>query len=252
MISFYKGMIDIWDKALPDDLMPLFSMERLSRGLYMLDKEKTGDIDFKHSTETAENIFKWMDIQKMKESSRFTGLTRKDIVYFIRMGISGEERFRNVFLKWILKPSFYSLMLPSNEDGLSRLLGKNKITRDSAQCPVCNSPPGMSIVETSNDQKRFLSCCFCCYRWEFKIGVCPGCGNSNSDNFGFIVGESDYDQAARAVSCENCKSYLKTIFIKCRKDGKQALELDMDIEDVVTLSLDIMANQRGYRSLCEK
>ena len=68
MISFYKGMIDIWDKALPDDLMPLFSMERLSRGLYMLDKEKTGDIDFKNSTETAENIFKWMDIQKMKES----------------------------------------------------------------------------------------------------------------------------------------------------------------------------------------
>ena len=89
---------------------------------------------------------------------------------------------------------------------------------------------------------------------------CPACGNDSPEKFGFFVGDSSpketpketNDQGVRAVSCEECKTYLKTIFIGCRGDNRAPEDLDMDIEDVATLHLDIIANQRGYKAVCQR
>ena len=81
---------------------------------------------------------------------------------------------------------------------------------------------------------------------------CPSCCNSRPERFGLIVGDSVRDQFVRAVSCEACQTYLKTVFTGCRSDRKKPADLDMDIEDVATLNLDIMADQRGFTALCQR
>jgi len=65
------------------------------------------------------------------------------------------------------------------------------------------------------------------------------------------VGEAGCDQGTRAISCEECKTYIKTIFMTCRDDSKTPMDLDMDIEDVATIPLDMIANQQGYTALCQ-
>ena len=125
---------------------------------------------------------------------------------------------------------------------------------DVGRCPICYSPPGMAQIgrmTQEGTEQRYLSCCFCGYRWLFDRFACPGCGNDKPEKLGFFVGESGCDQGTRAVSCEECKTYIKTIFITCCEDSKIPMDLDMDIEDVATIPLDIIADQRGYTQLCQ-
>ena len=250
MISFYKGLFDIWDEAQTDDLSPLFSLERYSKGLHVLDVGKIGDIDFAKSVATAGKIFRQMGGYHKEKGMGMANPSREEIVNFITNGLRREDRFKNAPLKWILKPSFRYTMetfkLPMGKgDERGYLWGVGR-------CPICYSPPGMAQIgrmTQEGTEQRYLSCGFCGYRWLFDRFACPGCGNDKPEKLGFFVGESGCDQGTRAVSCEECKTYIKTIFITCREDSKTPM--DLDIEDVATIPLDIIADQRGYTQLCQ-
>lgn len=245
MIGFYKGLIDIWDESLPDDLSPLFSVERFSRGSSLLDRKRIESMDFTNTIDTAGKVFRLIEKYERGESGLFAEASVKEIDEFIKGGLSSEERFKNAILKWALKPSF------------SYTIGKMSVDTASwkkGRCPLCDSPPGMAIVDTIQGEKseqRFLSCCFCSYRWLFDRVACPACANNRPERFGFFAGGSGCEQGAKAISCEECKTYIKTVFIRYRNNGRRAADLEMDIEDVVTIPLDLIANQRGYRALCQ-
>ncbi len=244
MIGFYKDLIDIWDESLPDDLLPLFSIERFAIGSSLLDNKRIKEIEFKNAIDTAGKVLRLIEKYKREESVSFAGKSVKEIDEFIKVGLFSEERFRNAILKWTLKPSF------------SYTIGKFSVDTTSwkkGRCPLCEAPPGMAIVDAIHGEKseqRHLSCCFCNYRWLFDRVACPACANNRPERFGFFAGGSGCEQGARAISCEECKTYIKTVFIRYRDDGKVAADLDMDIEDVVTIPLDIIANQHGYKALC--
>jgi len=250
MISFYKGLFDIWDEAQTDDLSPLFSLERYSKGLHVLDVGKIGDIDFAKSVATAGKIFRQMGGYHKEKGMGMANPSREEIVNFITNGLRREDRFKNAPLKWILKPSFRYTM-----ETFKLPMGKGDEGGDPwdvGRCPICYSPPGMAQIgrmTQEGTEQRYLSCCFCGYRWLFDRFACPGCGNDKPEKLGFFVGESGCDQGTRAVSCEECKTYIKTIFITCREDSKTPM--DLDIEDVATIPLDIIADQRGYTQLCQ-
>lgn len=132
MVRFYKGLIDIWDEASPDDLSALFSIERLSRGLYMLDEERIGDLDFVNSAKTARKVIKLIEEQKSQDVSTSVSVSTSDILEFVKNGLSMEDRFTNAILKWILKPSF------------EHTIEKIKVATTSwnaGRCPICYSPP---------------------------------------------------------------------------------------------------------------
>lgn len=252
MIAFYKGLFDIWDKAQPDDLSPLLVLERFSRGLHLLDVGKIGNVDFKNSADTAKKIFTLMEGLKGEKAMGMAGLTVKEIVNFITESLSREDRFKNAPLKWILQPSFrytleaFNLPMGNGDEG--------KYLWGLGRCPICYSPPGMALIGRMTEvetEQRYLSCCFCGHQWFFHRFACPGCGNNRPEKLGFFVGETGCDQGTRAVSCEECKTYIKTIFMTCREDSKTPMNLDMDIEDVATIPLDMIANQQGYTALCQ-
>ena len=252
MISFYKGLFEIWDEAQPDDLSPLFSLERYSKGLHVLDIGKIGDVDFKNSADTAKKTFTLMEGLKGEKAMGMIGLSVKEIINFITESLSGEDRFKNAPLKWILKPSFRYTM-----ETFKLPMGKGDEGGDPwdvGRCPICYAPPGMALVDRmiqGGTEQRYLFCCFCGYRWLLDRFACPGCGNDKPEKLGFFVGESGCDQGTRAVSCEECKTYIKTIITTGREDSKTPMDLDMDIEDVATIPLDIIADQRGYTALCQ-
>ena|SRR3972149_4363430 len=290
MTGLYKGLIEIWDEADPDDLSPLFYIadetpppltpssylpphggEKLGRelivalpqgegrleGIPMFNKNRIGDIDFTNSVSTAEKIIRIIEKWKREEATDIKDLSMKQIEDFIREGLYRDERYKNVVLKWILKPSFLYT--------LSRVKIDTSSWEDG-RCPVCYSPPYMAIVDkviaetedivkkelTGRTQLRCLSCCFCGYRWLYHLTGCPACGNNKPGKLGFFSDGSDCEQGTRAISCEECKTYIKTVFINCRTDGRGREELDMDIEDVVTIPLDMVAHQRGYLAICQK
>jgi len=244
LIGFYKGLIDIWDESTPDDLSHLLSIERFHSGSFLLDRKRIERINFKNSIDTAEKVLRLLERYKGKEDVFIVSRSVKDIDDFIKGGLYSEERFRNAILKWTLKPSFsYTI---SRLDVDTSLWGKGR-------CPLCGSPPGMAIVDTTErerDAQRYLSCCFCGYRWLFDRSSCPACGNNRPERFGFFTEGSPCEGGTRAVSCEECKTYIKTVYIRYQGDGKVPADLEMDIEDVVTLPLDIIADQRGYTSIC--
>ena len=242
MVSFYKGLIDIWSESSPDDLSILFS-DRLTYSSPLLDTGRVNDVDFTNSIDAAKKVFKLFEKERKGDDIGCAGASQEAVVEFIREGLHKNDRFRNAVLKWILKPSF--------EYTISKLRGG---TGWGGQCPLCASPANMAIVYTPENEtaeQRLLSCCFCGYRWRCPLTGCPSCGNEKPERFGFFVGDSARDQCVRAVSCEECKTYLKTVFIGCRSDKKRPADLDMDIEDVATLHLDMMANQRGYTNCVE-
>ncbi|MCC7202342.1 MAG: formate dehydrogenase accessory protein FdhE [Nitrospirae bacterium] len=251
MVLFYKGLIDIWSGFAPDDLSLLFKSPSALAGkgeqevLYLMDTTRLGDLDFNNSIRMSIKIFRLFEAGRQGGNIiECAGSSEEAVLEFIREGLSKDDRFKNAVLKWILKPSF--------ENTLARLNVDNSPAK--GRCPVCGAPPAMAIVYTPEDEKaeqRLLSCCFCTYRWQYPMTGCPFCGNSRPERFGLIVGDSARDQCVRAVSCEECRTYLKTVFTGCRSDKKKPDDLDMDIEDVATLNLDIMADQRGYTALCQ-
>ena len=252
MVLFYKGLLDIWGSSSPDDLSDLFraastfSQKGESEILYLIDTGRINDLDLTNSIDSAMKVFKLFEENKKGDNIMgCAGSSSDAVIEFIRNGLSKDDRFRNAVLKWILKPSFeYTLELLNIE----ALAGQGR-------CPLCASPPAMAIVfkpDTGTSEQRLLSCCFCTYRWHYPMTGCPSCGNARPERFGLIVGDSVRDQCVRAVSCEECHTYLKTVFTGCRSDRKRPDDLDMDIEDVATLNLDIMADQRGFTALCQR
>ena len=118
MADLYDGLINIWENALPDDLYPLIDIERVSRGLSMLDVGKIGGVSFTNSTQTAIKIFRFMEKQKTEHHISLVNTSGQDIAEFIVNSLSREDRYKNAILKWVLKPSFNHLFSSFNKGGL--------------------------------------------------------------------------------------------------------------------------------------
>jgi len=104
-------------------------------------------------------------------------------------------------------------------------------------CPVCGSRPGMA--ELAGDEGRRQLCCSACfYSWQFKRLKCPSCGCEDTEQLSyFTAGEG----ATRVDTCRACSRYIKTRD-KRRGDG----DVPLEVEDLLTLHLDLLASREGF------
>ncbi|MBI5483270.1 MAG: formate dehydrogenase accessory protein FdhE [Deltaproteobacteria bacterium] len=104
-------------------------------------------------------------------------------------------------------------------------------------CPVCGSRPGMAEL-AGEEGRRHLSCSTCSFTWPFKRMKCPSCGNEDAEKLSyFTAGEG----ATRVDTCRACSRYIKT-----RDSRKGACDVPLEVEDLLTIHLDLLASREGF------
>ena len=111
---------------------------------------------------------------------------------------------------------------------------------DFGLCPVCGSPPVLSVVRSGGAEQglRYLVCSLCASQWHMVRIKCTSCASTNSISYLFI---EDANEAVRAECCEECKTYLKILYLD--KDSRMETLAD----DLATLALDMLVDEKGYR-----
>jgi FdhE protein len=105
-------------------------------------------------------------------------------------------------------------------------------------CPICGKEPKIGELK-EKDGKRYLFCNQCGFEWHFRRVKCPFCGNEEQQSLAYFTVEED--ERYRVDVCNECKRYIKIVdFRKSRE------EANLDVEDIATLHLDMLANEEGY------
>jgi len=117
-------------------------------------------------------------------------------------------------------------------------------------CPVCGSIPAISELRVvtstgieggvSEGAERIVYCSFCSTEWRVNRMGCSFCDNTESEDLQYFYVEGD--EGHRIDTCEKCKKYMKTMDI--RNIGHQVI---LSLEDMATLHLDIIAEEKGYK-----
>lgn len=105
-------------------------------------------------------------------------------------------------------------------------------------CPLCGGVPVMGEL-CGEEGKKQLHCGTCGTSWAFTRLKCSHCGNDDVATLEYFSAEGDAGH--RVNVCRKCSCYLKLV------DSRAAgAELPLDIEDLATLHLDLMAQQEGF------
>jgi FdhE protein len=104
-------------------------------------------------------------------------------------------------------------------------------------CPVCGARPGMAEL-SGEEGRRMLSCSACTFSWQFKRMTCAYCGCDDPEKLSYFTAG---DGATRVDTCKACSRYIKT-----RDSRKGNADVPMDVEDLLTIHLDLLAAKEGF------
>ena len=182
----------------------------------------------------AETILNAVD-KVIKPGELFSGLLTGDDALYQR--IADELDIAGNTLSFIsynsLKPS-----LSTCADQLSSYLSKDEPWL-KGYCPICGSPPVLSILKSGGD--RALICSFCWHPWSVKRVYCPFCENRDSKTQQYFYNEGEKE--FRVDLCDSCKKYVKTL------DSREIERMVYPpLEQISSLHLDFKAKEMGYES----
>lgn len=105
-------------------------------------------------------------------------------------------------------------------------------------CPICGKQPKIGEIK-NKEGKRYLFCSQCGIEWVFNRIKCPFCGNEEQQSLAYFTVEDD--ERYRVDVCNACRKYIKIVDFRSTNE-----EANLDVEDIATLHLDILANEEGY------
>ena len=150
-------------------------------------------------------------------------------------GIAGEVQLEPQTLKFLaqmaLTPSIQAL----------RSLYASQIdtdTWDHGYCPFCGSLPSISFFDKTG--KRYMHCEFCGLEWRFPRLRCPFCSNDDHKNLGYFDVENQ--EGLRVDFCRQCGRYIKVVDKRVFENAGP-----MELENLATLHLDILATKEGFK-----
>lgn len=109
---------------------------------------------------------------------------------------------------------------------------------DEGYCPICGKEPKIGEIK-GDEEGRFLFCNQCGLEWNYHWIKCPFCGNEEQQTLAYFTVEGD--ERYRVDVCNVCKRYVK--MVDFRDSGEKA---NLDVEDIATLHLDMLASEEGY------
>lgn len=105
-------------------------------------------------------------------------------------------------------------------------------------CPICGKEPKIGEIR-DEEGCRFLYCTQCGIEWNFMRVKCPFCGNEEQKTLAYFTVEGD--ERYRVEVCDDCKRYIKTVDFRDTNE-----KADLEVEDIATIHLDMLANEEGY------
>ena len=106
-------------------------------------------------------------------------------------------------------------------------------------CPICGKEPKIGEIRDKEEGKRYLFCHQCGFKWYFHRIKCPFCGNDEQHSLAYF--EVEGEERYRVDVCNKCRRYIKTVELP-----KSSEEPNLDVEDIATLHLDMIAYDEGY------
>ncbi len=109
---------------------------------------------------------------------------------------------------------------------------------EEGYCPICGKEPKIGELK-GDEERRFLFCNQCGLEWNYSRIKCPFCGNEEQKNLAYFTVEGE--ERYRVDVCNVCKRYVKMV------DSTDVVEkANLDVEDIATLHLDMLAAEEGY------
>jgi FdhE protein len=106
---------------------------------------------------------------------------------------------------------------------------------ETGRCSVCGEPISLTMIDSDN--KRHMVCTICGHKEEiFRIG-CSYCMQKVCERIDLLVDEEEI----RVELCKDCKTYIKSF-----KDEVFQKYKDPYLIDIISLPLDVVAQERGY------
>ncbi len=109
-------------------------------------------------------------------------------------------------------------------------------------CPICGGLPSIAELHGKEGEK-ILHCGLCRNSWAFRRLTCVHCGNSDQKTLAYFTAEGEVGY--RVDICHGCDGYIKVV--DSRERGE---ELILEVEDIATLHLDLLAAKEGF--ICGK
>jgi FdhE protein len=122
-------------------------------------------------------------------------------------------------------------------DKYGEIVAKSRWTE--GYCPICGKEPKIGEIRGDEEGQRYLFCHQCGYKWNFRRIKCPFCGNEEQHSLAYFAVEGE--ERHRVDVCNKCRRYIKIIELP-----KTAGEINLDVEDIATLHLDMLAYEEGY------
>jgi ribosomal protein S27AE len=138
-----------------------------------------------------------------------------------------------VVLKWALRPSFLKLRQAEARH-------MDDVDWRERVCPICGSGPFMARLE--KDGGRTLACRLCGQEWRFPRLKCPFCETEDRSVLSYL--SAGDGSGYRIDVCGLCRHYLKVVDSREQEDV-----LPLELEDLLTQHLDLVARNRGYNNL---
>ncbi len=143
----------------------------------------------------------------------------------------------NNHLLFLVLRNIFKICLIPFQDTLTEELA---IGWESGKCPVCGFPPDMGVLRGEGG-KLYLHCAICGHEWRFKRMTCAYCGQELQKELRYL--EVEGDGIHRIHLCHLCKRYLKIVD---ERNLPESMPLFLDLEELITHHLDIIAEQQGY------
>ncbi len=219
---------------------------KLQGGLPLLDFA-SGDYDYTLAKDYFLRLLEIAESRMPGETKDFTRKVREGEIDFAEMirnsfDPDSEEEFVtdidedtidliDLFVEESLRPALENFAAEHSEI-------INSCEWSEGYCPICGKAPKIGELR-GEEGTRFLFCNQCGVEWEFSRIKCPFCGNEEQQSLAYftVEGEEKY----RVDVCNECKRYVKMV-----DSGESGESLNLDVEDIATLHLDMLAAEEGY------
>jgi len=158
---------------------------------------------------------------------------------YLSLAARAEEQALDPTLLWTLAQSALKPTLRAWCVELAPLV-HNAGEWEKACCFICGAPASLGELQ-GNEQAKHLRCGQCGADWLIRRLQCIYCGNEDTSLLGILYPEGRRENV-RVEVCDKCHGYLKVV----ARFGPSSPE-ELAVEDLSTLFLDCLAQERGYR-----